>query len=101
VQTANRAKGEEPMYGERELDSLDSLLRSIARGGLHAVDGHGFEKEQTDTGAEQAPEETAIASYYAHSGIAARLKRIEARLAYVGVSLAYMEASRGTTWSFA
>jgi hypothetical protein len=86
--------GGEPIYRGCDLDSLDYLLSNIARGGLHALDGRGFGQERTDTGAEQALEETAITSYYAHSDIRARLERIEARFSYVGVSLTYMETSR-------
>lgn len=92
--TAKRTKGEEPMHGDQELDSPDSLLSTIARGGLPTVDGYGFGRKRTGMGAEQTPEETAIASYDGHSDIGARLRRIEVRLAYVGLSLAYMEASR-------
>src|SRR3712207_5106819 len=61
--TAKRAKGE-PMYADQELDSLDSLLSSIARGGLRGVVGRAFRRERTGTGIGHAREEKAIASYH-------------------------------------
>jgi hypothetical protein len=79
-----------------EQQELDSPLSSIARGGGLTAHGHGFEQEQTRTGAGQAREETAIASddHRRTDTEEARLERIEARLAYMGVSLSYMEAYR-------
>jgi hypothetical protein len=73
--TAKRADGAEPMYGEQELNPLDSLLSSIARVGLRSVDGYGFGRERTSTGVGHAREEMAIASYHGRPDIEARLER--------------------------
>ena len=87
-------KKEDGVQAEYEQRALDALLRCIARGGRPPEDGHGFGREGTGESPRKAKEGTVIASHSGQPDIEIHLDRIEARLAYVGVSLGYMEVYR-------
>jgi len=80
------------VYAEHE---LRFLLSSVSRSGTPITDEHDFRSEGTATDTEQAREETVIArDGRGRLDTEVRLQGAQTRLAYVDVSLSYMEAYR-------
>jgi hypothetical protein len=75
-----------------EQQELDSLLSSIVRADAPVMDGHDL--TQDGTSPRQDKEEMVKAGYHRRRDIEARFRRVETRLAYVGVSLSYTEVCR-------